>query len=326
MRVAYIYNPFQILIVAGLIEQGTHFQRIVIPQKLEQLVKNLIKRDNIEFVYLRDAFVSEGIFKKLFAIFENLYFYKKLIANELFVANDQSILFLAALKFADIGSVTLIDEGALEQLIIRERLSSARLIEKLKWFLLGRHMRGMHPKITNIIVNDPQRPIWEEFRVNKKISHSTPLVKIALDCLFASQTKTSFNNAVILATSPLTENKNSSFADQELSMISDLLENNSTKNFILKMHYREHPKKYKKIIDKYKNISLMNSPFNELPLQLLFSEIDKLIGFHSSVVTQFGTMFPGKAFSLSGMVESSHSKRFVLTKPNGVNFIASYKI
>ena len=91
---------------------------------------------DINIITLTDAFVSVGKIKKLLANIRNLKMLKFLKSSELYVANDQSILFLLALKFKTISRITLIDEGALHQLILRERLAK-KFIWESKNFVLN---------------------------------------------------------------------------------------------------------------------------------------------------------------------------------------------
>jgi hypothetical protein len=326
MKVAFIYNPYQLLIVVGLIKSGVIFQRLIIPQRLEKLTRKILTDDKMELILLKDAYVSVGTLKKILANVNNFRMYKKLECDELYIANDQSILFLAATKLLKIGIVTLIDEGALAELIIREKFSVTKFGGKFKRVFLGCRKRGLHPKIANMIVNDPSHLLWDEFRATKKISNGDIFVNLALDSLSSLAINKQVGNSTIIATSPLTENKNSSFENQELRIIIKLLESNPHKNFVLKMHYREILEKYKTILSNYKNVELIDSLLNELPLQLLFQKFEYLIGFHSSVVTQYGILFPGKALSLSGMVGSEHAQQFVMTKPSGVVFLDEYSL
>ena len=92
------------------------------------------------------------------------------------------------------------------------------------------------------------------------------------------------------------------------------------------MHYRESVGKYNEVLKHNRNLTLIDDDLNELPLQLLFPKMKCVIGFHSSVITQFGNTFPGKAISLSGFVHSEHAQNFVRTQPNGVVFLDKYEL
>lgn len=326
MKVAFIYNPYHILIIYGLIKSGVKFKRILLPEKLETLTKKILADETIELVFMGTSFVSEGFLKRFLVIVGNFRLFKKLKCNELFIANDQSIIFLIAVKVFDIRSVTLIDEGALEQLILRERVSSRGPVYYVKKILLSCRSRGNHKKISKLIVHEPSQPLWDEFRTNHEILDGANLMDLALKNIFTNIPKAKLKNKFVIATSPLTENGNSTYENQEKDIIQNLLNNNPETFFILKTHYREMSDKYIDLISRYKNIELMEQVLNELPIQILFSEIENLIGFHSSVVTQFGNFFPGKAHSLSDFVGSDHSQKFVMTQPNGVIFLTKLRL
>jgi len=326
MKAAFLYNPYHVLIISGLIATGVVFDRIIVPKKLEPLTKKILAGKTYELVLIRDSFVSEGIIRKILAIIKNLRLYKKLECGELFVANDQSILFLFAIKILDIGSVTLIDEGALEQLILRERASRISISYQLKKIFLGCRSRGSHKKISKLIVHEPAQPLWEEYRSTREIVDGAKLMNLAIENILKKIPALKSKKMLVIATSPITENGNGRYKNQEIDIITCLLNNNPKMHFVLKTHYREETEKYVGIVNEFQNLEFMECVLNELPIQIIFSQIEYLIGFHSSVITQFGNLFPCKALSLSRLVGSEHSQKFVMTSPKGVKFLQNSKL
>ena len=325
MKVAFIYNPYQLLIIVGLMTDGVLIQRIIIPSKLKKLTNLLIKGKSIDVVVLKDAFVSDGKLQRLMALLHNLSKVTKFRCDQIFISNDQSILFLLALKAVNIKNITLIDEGALQQLILRERAMPSSPVEVLKQFFLGSYQRGKHPKIATLIVHEPKNNLWRDYG-NKKVKNASRFANLGLQQIPIKERRENFRNKIVIATSPLTENGNSSYANQEKDIINKIVETNPKKNFVLKTHYRENEDKYEIIVKNNSNLTLMNEALDELPIQLFFSDIEIILGFHSSAVTQFGSKFPGNAFSMSGFVMSNHSENFVNTHPVGVRFLANYFI
>jgi hypothetical protein len=325
MTVGYIYNPYQLLIIIGLAQNGTQFNKLIVPNRLYKLTQNLIGPHNIQVIPLNDAYVSDGKIKKIISNIKNIFLIKHLKCSNLYISNDQSIVFLIACMIFRTCKVILIDEGALEQLILRERHNPTNFPKLWKKMIFRAHGRAQHPQISKLIVFDEARCVWDEFKKSKIIESGSLYLTSALSHLTSRYNIKDLPDAILIATSPLTENRNAKYDWQELKIIEKLIANNQDKSFILKLHYREADDKYDEIISKYPNVSKMVGILNQLPLQLMFSCIFKVVGFHSSVITQFGSQSPGCAMSLSHLVDSTHSRNFVLTSPKGVKFIDDFK-
>ena len=325
MTVAYIYNPYQLLIIIGLAYNGTQFDKLIVPHRLYKLTQDLIGPHNIKVIPSNDAFVSDGKIKKIISNIKNIFLVKHFKCTNLYISNDQSIVFLIACMIFRTCNVILIDEGALEQLILRERHNPKNSNKLLKKIIFRSHSRAQHPQISKLIVFDDARDVWDEVKNSKIVESGSPYLTSALSHLALRYNLKDLPDAILIATSPLTENRNAKYDWQELKIIEKLIANNQDKSFILKLHYREAHDKYDEIIYKYPNVSKMVDILNQLPLQLMFSSISKVIGFHSSVITQFGSQSPGCAMSLSHLIDSTHSRNFVLTSPKGVKFIDDFK-
>ena len=326
MNVAYIYNPYQLILVAGLMQTGISIRRIILPEKIKSLAQFLFNKNEVELVFLEDSFVSNGKLQKIKATLKNIRYYKKFRCENLLVSNDQSILFLLSLKLVNISEVTLIDEGALEQLILRERATSRKILEILKYVFFGCSKRGKHRKIKSIIAYDPTSPIWQDFRKERKVINGKNIANLGLKYFSNLEKKENFKNKIVIATSPLSENNNSKYKNQETEIIDKFVKSNSDKKFILKTHYRENKRKYDELVGMNANLQYFQQDLDSLPMQVFFPDIEKLVGFHSSVVTQFGGAYPGKALSLSNFVGSPHAVNFASTRPVGVKFLENFTI
>ena len=326
MKVAFVYNPYQLLIIAGLTTLDSSIKRLIIPKRIQNLARKLVDEQYVEIICLSDSFVSDGRWNKLKATMKNITIFQKFRCDELFISNDQSILFLICLKIVKIKTVTLIDEGALEQLLLRERASKETIVQFLKGVVIGRAKRGRHKKIKAIIVHDPDRAIWMDFQPERKIVSAQTLAFSGLERLSIFEKHISLKNKFVLVTSPLTENGNSKFKNQELKIIEKVLQNNQDKTFILKKHYRESSDKYDHLVQRYQNLEYMDAAYDDFPIQILFNNIEKMVGFHSSAVSQFGSKNPQNAISMSSLVGTLHAEEYVKTQPFGVRFLDTYVV
>jgi hypothetical protein len=219
-------------------------------------------------------------------------------------------------------SIPVLDEGALAQILFREKENTDRhrgLVERL----FGRYPRLANPKTNLVLTEDPhlQQLLSSIAAINIQDLVHTSLSQIAGS---VSNCASDFGNSLLLVTSPLTENKNVGSVSEVL-LIEQLLVKNPTKNFYWSRHYRESKGKYDSLLEMYSNFHRLPAAFDALPGQSYASLFQGLIGFHSSLLVQEARQGQN-VYSLSALVDSAHALAFVQSEPPGLKFLADAQI
>ncbi len=144
-----------------------------------------------------------------------------------------------------------------------------------------------------------------KIRKNAKIKINTLQLKQQV----SENHKFHLKGEVLIITSPLTENGNARYVNQEIDILDKLLKQNPHKSFILKPHYREiYNLKYSDLIKQYENVQMIDEQYLDLPVQELPVLWREVIGFHSTALDYFLCFECIKVYTLSGIVESQHSR------------------
>ena len=206
--------------------------------------------------------------------------------------------------------LNVIDEGALELVQARGQLGG---------------VRGIRKKF-------PELKVWalrpEKLDLDQLKEVPVESVKKASDTFMAAINTSEFvkqltdleNCDVLILTSPVSENGNSVYINQEVQIIEQILNLNPSTRFVLKSHYREGPKKYKHLSQKFKNITLNdNANTRHIPIQFFLGKVDKVIGFHSSALFDENLGNNTTVISLSNIVGSKHARIAMSAFPKTIN-------
>ena len=316
---AYIYNPYHYLILLGLSLAGVQFDTVFISKRLNDKIKRLPSFSCTKVVVLVDSFKSSSLLRRILSLPVN---FGKIIGSRpsplLLVANDRSLVTSLYASVRPSLQLMVIDEGALDSLMLMES-AVVKKRRSLADRIFGRFNRLENPKITHVISESENLSrvsdlslIDARFVVQKALDH----LRLRLN-----NYDSSFATSFLLVTSPLTENGNVG-AVSETKLVESLLQSNPSHNFFLKMHYREAEHKYKSLLTKFENLSSLPDEIDMLPGQVISDKFMGLIGFHSSLICQAG-ISGLNAFSMSLLVNSDHSKRFVSSAPPKVHFLDS---
>lgn len=324
----YIYNPYHYLVILGLQRSGVNIHSLIIPSKLNSELVNLPDIKSGKKIIISDSFKSNSLLKRIYSFFKNFYTFLK-VSNDgpLIVANDRSLLVSIALRFSRVNSMVLLDEGALSQILFREKainLESFRyrsLIDRI----LGRYPRCEHPKTSYILTEDSSLINNVDFSADKIISIKS-FVSYSLRYLYSGLDLkvNDLSSSFLLVTSPLTENGNNGNSS-ELEIIDKLLRYNPNETFYWSRHYRESQNKYDEIFMKYNNFIRLDDSISYLPGQIIANSFQCLIGFHSSLLVHTAKN-KKKVFSLSSLVDSQHARLFVDSSPENIEFLYAYEI
>lgn len=263
------------------------YEKIVSPPYVAQLlqIKEKIK-------------CRKQIFKQLKGLsFKNFYTCNELSPESIFLENATSF-----------KKGYIFDEGFLRGTVALEKTSLKQKVKKvLRDFLnFRKKSRFDNPIYATLYSNDVT--FFKHHLLHKPVNtlpikrYLKEIAPVKLEDFY------NLNEVIFLITSPLTENGNAKFHNQELVLLKKFVRVNSDKTFILKPHYREnYETKYKSLFD-FKNCNLIELPLLKAPCNEIAFGRAKVVGFHSSALVELIEKNHSEVYSLSKFVGSSHSK------------------
>ena len=240
-----------------------------------------------------------GIIKRLVGKVYTYYLLKNVKPSLLVTSNELAPASIIMSKNRECREIIVLDEGDFDVIFSKESvLKRYKIASTLKDLLFGLKERLKDPRITGVVT---ESSVVHKLIPDKiiPVTHRDYMGEIKLG-----------DNSVIVITSPLSENKNSSYDGQELDILKKLIKTNPSFHFYIRSHYRESERKYKVLL-KHSNCSYLEE-YSEAPISDLEIKATYAIGFHSSALSSSGLIVDRK-LSLSGFVNSEHSLAILLT-------------
>lgn len=321
---AFIYNPYHYIVLYSLQLEGIHIDTLAISKTLSKSVSELPKLNVRRTVVLRDGYKSDALWSRIFAFPVNLFLFLGVTGiYPLVSANDRSILVSLWSRVGRDRRVPVLDEGALAQILFREKEDSGGKTRRWVDRFLGRYERLQNPKTNFVLSEDPRLkeevPLLPIININCMVEKA--LHQLAEINRFEIK---GFKSSLLLVTSPLTENGNVG-SESELIIIKRVLLNNPGIDFYWSRHYRESAQKYDSLFAEFNNLRRLPNIFESLPGQIYSHLFIGLVGFHSSLLLQ-AARGNTRVYSLSQLVDSAHAAAFVKSNPVGVNFVKAPQI
>ena len=210
------------------------------------------------------------------------------------------------------NQIIVLDEGDFDIIYAKESIMTRyKISKKFKEIFFGISDRFCDKRITHVVTDSlTAREIMPEKIIPIKQKGPTKFIDLGA-------------NGVIIITSPLSENGNSKYKNQEIEILNKLICANKNLNFYIRQHYRESKEKYNELY-KYKNCCSLNESI-DIPLSDIEIKGYNAIGFHSSALNSPGLIVT-KKYSLSGLVDSKHSLAVVPSLAKKYEVLSDYNL
>lgn len=295
--VLYGYSPLHVSLIESIRDELKDAHIIVIGPVLfiNQIKASKIATEaaNIKFLVLFPSSKDVKSTSRIFNNVRNLINLRKLSPRVLVTSNEYAIPSWYLSRKKTTKEIIVIDEGNFDVIFAKENyMPRYRISLILKKIILQIKDRLTDPRISKIVTtSDIVRKKYPRKIVIPKLSKFTKEIRLP-------------PNSVLLLTSPLSENNNSQFQFQEISIIEEFIRSNIDKTVYIRKHYRESFDKYG-VFEKYEHVKILRQ-YSDIPIDNIKIYVDKIIGFHSTAL--FADNIECKTrYTLSSLVDSKHS-------------------
>ena len=289
-----------------LLNENIKYEKIISPPYISQLyrIKEKIKQRRQIFWQLENL------------SFEHFYTCNEMSPESIYVENNNNF-----------KNGYIFDEGFLKGTVVLETDTLRWWMKKLLRDLLNlsKKSRFNNPAYNIMYSNDTD--FFENYLKHTNIK-ILPLGRY-LNAIQTIKLKDYYNleKVIFLITSPLTENGNGRFSNQEVVLLREFIELNPERTFILKPHYRENFEKKYESLFALKNCTLIDQEFLEIPCNNLEFGNSIVVGFHSSALVELvEKKLHSDVCSLSGFVGSSHSTVMIKSLNKKIQILSELKL
>ena len=303
-NVFYGYSPLHLSIFRNLVKAGDNVNWLfVFPNT------NLkISSSNVNHIIIDNIFSTSNPLKKFISLFKFRYHLKRhnVKINIFYSCNELSPFSVFIEKHFKITNGIIVDEGFLKGAVLKEevltRYNIKLFLRVLLTFSLRKRFKSSN--FNTLITYNPDYFIgilnnnWNVIHINNVLTEKESL------------TISSFydDSFIFILTSPLTENHNSRYTNQEIDILKSLVTLNQEFRFVIKPHYREnYDKKYEELLQ-LSNIEFIRKDLISVPVQNINFESHFVVGFHSSALKHIFLGGNNNVFTLSNFVNSKHSR------------------
>ena len=322
-EIFFLYSPIHLILAYVTIrELGLTDVRFIISTQLSEalLFQNMRDELKVEATLIPFMGSNKNVIIRAVALIFGILRVSTLRCDRFWTANELSPYSYYLKRRKRYRRLGILDEGMLRNVVAKERVMTRyhRKRRVRKTLMVGGDVRFKNRKITDAVLFSPEDSSFERLRsMPVSILDAAALMSkydAELGAIFEREVTESLlefpreDQRCLLLTSPLSENRNSAYFGQELDIIRQLLTNNPSTTFFLKLHYREEKKKYDELIREFNNLAYPVH-LQDVPAQYLSSSFELVCGFHSSALEH--ALGKSIVFTLSEHVKSQHSAIFL---------------